>query len=682
MGFGAKFSFRTAAIAGAVLLSGLLTASAEPQRLRNGITGIVDMPSAFSGRDADIAASLAFDEDLRAVSLAFQAAPRLETSLSFTSFADIGGGVSLDNLALNVKLRLVDEGPVMPALSVGIDDLFSNSRESAEYVVAGKTLGDSLRVSLGLGWGRLGGYDTAGDVFADRPQGAARRGEFGHLFQGDAAPFAGIEWDTPIEGLTLAAEYSSASSYGAAAPESRFSFAARYRVADGLDLVAYSRNGDTAGLGLTFHANPKKPPHPPDLGNVPVFAEPRPAIGRDITGWPERPEIMTALREATGKALEPSSVRVERFGASARVMRLGVSTPGNTSAPQLVGRTVRVLSQVAPPSVETFEITVFEGGLPGATFRVPRDQVVALADAPARGPASRALTGVAGADPAETWDWRAPQRRGLSWEVSPALSLPLDADGEIDPEAALFGDVRYDLSDSFYVAGTLSFLVAGDRTADPAPPTPTARSDGGSYDRNALRLDRLYGAYSRKMSQTVYGGLTFGILERQYSGLSAEAVWLPDGRDWALGAEVTYARKRAYDDPFGTLDYDALTGFLSLYWDTGYRGVSARVDAGRYIAGDWGTTLTLSRNFPNGWDASLYATLTEDNRDENLKLGASISIPLATFSGAETRRRSTLALGGNYGDAGARVSVPDRLMGRVQDARSQRIDDAWGAFWN
>lgn len=659
-------------------------ATAEPARIKNGITGIVDMPSAFHQDDAETSAILSFDDDVRTLALAFQALPRLETSLSFSDFASGAGPALDDNTALNFKVLLLREGTYRPAVSLGVDDLFANTRESAEYIVASKRFGDTFRVSAGLGWGHLGGYATAADIFADRPQPSAPgRATFSHLFQGNAALFGGVEWDTPLDGLTLAAEYSSAAGYGAEGPDSRFNFAAKYRVADALDLVAYHRGGTTTGVTLSFHANAKSPPARPDLGDLPPLTQPRPAAGRDIVGWAEVDAANTALRQAAAEALAGSAIRLERFATAGRVIRVGVSARDNSPAPKIVGRTVRVLSALAPPSVETFEITTFHGGLPGATFTVPRDEVVALAEVPGRGRQAFELVTVEGASPADdAWSWSAPPPRGLSWNLAPAVSLPLDASGDIDAEISLFANARYDISRSFYLGGTVSYLVAGDREITPPPATPAPRSDGSSYDRRAPRLDRLYGAYSTKLNRTLYGGLTFGLLEREYAGLSAEALFLPDNAGWALGAELTHAIKRDYDNPFGLLDFEATTGFLSLYWDTGYEGLEARVDAGRYLAGDWGATLTLTRSFPNGWEVSGYTTLTEDNRDEALKLGATVSIPLATFGQLETRRRSTLRVGGNYGDAGARVDVPDRLMSRVKDARAQRIEDAWSEFWN
>lgn len=658
---------------------------ADSIRIRNGLTGVVDTPSAFQQADAQSAVVLSSDDKVRTVSLAFQALPRLETSLNFSSFDNFSSGFPKDSTSLNLKFQLSEEGEYRPAISVGIDNLFSSSAESAEYIVASKKIGSQFRATIGAGWGRLGGYGNAGEVTAARPPASVKsRVEFSHLFEGDVAMFGGVEWDTPIQGLTLAAEYSSAATYGTdTAPESRFNFAAKYRVADGLDVIAFNRGGDTTGLTLSFFANPHSPPSPPDYGNVAPLIEPRSEKGRDSIEWASDETEVTSLLAGTIEALNDQSIQLIHFAATGRKLRVGVTALDPSSVTRLTGRTVRVLSRVSPASVTTFEITTYLGGLPTKTFIVPREQVVALADQPLRGLQSLELISINGAMPdADDWNWSLPTKGGFSWNLTPAISIPFDTTGGLDPVLGIYATGRYDWSATTYFSGTLSYLIAGNKTISAPPAEPTPRSDSGSYDRDSISLDRLYGAFSRKVSKTSYAGLTFGLLERGYRGISAETLWMPDGKSWAIGAELTYAQKRDYEDPFGSLDFEAVTGFLSVYWDTSYKGLSAQVDVGQYLAGDLGATLALSRSFPNGWAVSAFTTITEDNRREALKLGATVSIPLSTFAPINTRRRSTLRLGGNYGDAGARVSVPDPLIRRVGDARSQRIEDAWSDFWN
>ena len=59
---------------------------------------------------------------------------------------------------------------------------------------------------------------------------------------------------------------------------------------------------------------------------------------------------------------------------------------------------------------------------------------------------------------------------------------------------------------------------------------------------------------------------------------------------------------------FDFLDYQTTVGHLSFYYDAG--GIfDLEVNAGRYLAGDWGATTTISRKFGSGFEVGGYATL-------------------------------------------------------------------------
>ena len=57
-------------------------------------------------------------------------------------------------------------------------------------------------------------------------------------------------------------------------------------------------------------------------------------------------------------------------------------------------------------------------------------------------------------------------------------------------------------------------------------------------------------------------------------------------------------------------DYKVETGHATLYWDTGWNDVLANLSAGRYLAGDTGVTVEMSRVFQNGVRFGGYFTKT------------------------------------------------------------------------
>ena len=99
--------------------------------------------------------------------------------------------------------------------------------------------------------------------------------------------FGGVEWRTPIDGLTLKAEYSSDAytreQRGPLADFERKSpvnVGAEYRLRPGITLGGYYMYGSTVGFNVVLSGNPKKPLVPQNLGTGPVPVNPRPAEGQ------------------------------------------------------------------------------------------------------------------------------------------------------------------------------------------------------------------------------------------------------------------------------------------------------------------------------------------------------------------------------------------------------------------
>lgn len=101
--------------------------------------------------------------------------------------------------------------------------------------------------------------------------------------------------------------------------------------------------------------------------------------------------------------------------------------------------------------------------------------------------------------------------------------------------------------------------------------------------------------------------------------------------------DINEAKQRDFKQDFGFRDYRVTTGHATLYWDTGWNDVLATVSAGRYLAGDVGATLNLSRVFKNGITIGAFATKTNVSAAEfgegSFDKGIYISIPFdAMFS--------------------------------------------------
>ncbi len=95
-----------------------------------------------------------------------------------------------------------------------------------------------------------------------------------------------------------------------------------------------------------------------------------------------------------------------------------------------------------------------------------------------------------------------------------------------------------------------------------------------------------------------------------YGGLSSELLWQPADSPLGIGIEANYVKKRDYDQRLGFQDYDIVTGHASAYYNFS-ENYLAQIDAGRYLAGDYGATFRLSREFANGWEIGGFFTKTD-----------------------------------------------------------------------
>ena len=237
-------------------------------------------------------------------------------------------------------------------------------------------------------------------------------------------------------------------------------------------------------------------------------------------------------------------------------------------------------------------------------------------------------------------------------------------------------------------SGTLRYrltsgdLDTNDRDTNALPPV---RTDAERYvDEGNPGITNLTLAYYGRPGPELFSRVTAGYLESMFGGVSAELLWAPVARNYAVGAEVNYARQREFDQLFGFRDYDVVTGHVSLYYDF-QNGFHGQVDLGRYLAGDWGGTLALDREFENGWRVGAYATLTDvpfdDFGEGSFDKGIRITIPFDWFLGTPTRRQVSNTLASLTRDGGARLNVEGRLYETVRDGGRADLEDGWGRFW-
>lgn len=661
----------------------------------NGTVGLIDMPSALTFPDGQTSWSFTGSDTMSGTVLSFQLLPNVEAVIRMQNLQDWNGpGDNQAERSLDLKFVLFEEQGWRPALALGFTDFGANGPLASEYIVATKSLGETFRITAGLGWGRLGTYNPIGAPFGTRAPQTSNTPGIDHFFAGDMAFFGGFEWDTPVNGLTFKAEYSSDAYVGEQLAgftvNSPFNFGLDYQISRNLNLGAYYMRGNAFGFRVTLTGNPNSPVTPPDFGTGPLPVRARTADSNMTTAWASNAPVRGQMANLLATSLGEIGISIIEARLRGDTIDLQIQNNRYVREPKAIGRLARALTVALPPSVENFRISLVNGGLATTTVVLRRSDIEAQVERPNAGPESYATTQFVDApNRIEDADFVREIDPRFSWSLTPQIDVNLfGGDAFTQADIILRGNASYRINRglSFNLAVSQRLIGnIGEGAGPSTSPLPHVRSDAALYDSSGPVLTRLTADYLFKLNPSTYGRVSAGYLERYFAGVSAEVLWHPTAQNWGLGVELNYVRQRAFDNMFDLQDYETLSGFVSLYWDTGWNGFEAQVDVGRYLAGDWGATFSLSRRFTNGWELSGYITLTDVSFDDfgngNFDKGIALTIPLDWTLPYESRSRTTIGLGGYGSDGGARANISNRLYPIIRDYNQQDLYDSWGAYW-
>lgn len=273
------------------------------------------------------------------------------------------------------------------------------------------------------------------------------------------------------------------------------------------------------------------------------------------------------------------------------------------------------------------------------------------------------------------------------WSIAPNLRQIIGGGNEpylYQIDALLSG--RVTVLPGLSLSGALSYPLIGNITSSSGTAStsslPPVRSNFHRYQSTGtLTINRLHADYITNLAPDIYARASAGILESMYAGVSGEVLYRPVGEDWALGAELNWVRQRDFEQFFGLHDYSVATGHVSAYYQLPFYGLTGAVHAGRYLAGDHGVTLELTRRFDSGMEIGAYATFTNvsaaDFGEGSFDKGVRITLPFDFFTARSTRSAFRTTIQPIAGDGGARLSLANRLYGLTQDASYRDFRRDW-----
>jgi len=675
-----------------------------------GVPGLIDMPSAEALPDGQVAVAVSNFAGQTRTTLTFQALPRIQASFRYSGIKDAGFS-SFDTYrdrSFDVRFLLNRESRYLPAVTVGLQDFAGTGIYAGEFIAATKNFsGDripgTIKATVGLGWGRLGSSGGIGSPFgSDRPSFTPgdTGGDFStdQWFRGEMAPFAGLEWQINDK-WGVKAEYSSdaytlETSNGSFDRESRFNFATEYQVSERLRVGGYYLFGSEFGVNLQMQLHPNRP-----ITNMRVPA-PRPYYIRPSRR--ENPESYTTdwytsqeggsvlIRDALIPLLEAEGLTLIEVRTSTSETEVRYTNGRYGATAVSVGRVARVLARLLPDSVETFRIVPVVGNLAQSAVVFRRSDLEALefsSDAPA---ALLAVTGFEGAAPTLIGSARNEALYpAYNWSIGPYLKQRyFDANEPVRFDLGVDITASFEPAPGWKLAGRVQHRLTGnleDSETSGEFLLPRVRSNAAAYDRGGrTTVTNLYLSRQWKISPDVYARVTGGYLERMYGGISGEVLWKPVASRLALGVEANYVKQRAFDDLLGFQDYTVATGHASAYYEF-KNGFTGQLDVGRYLAGDVGATVTLEREFSNGWRLGGFFTLTDVSKEEfgvgSFDKGVKLTIPASWFIGRPTKDTRSITVRPFERDGGARLSTPGRLYEQVRSGHRAGLVGNWSGVW-
>lgn len=669
-----------------------------------GTPGYIDMPSGEVLSNGELRISPTIVGETQLLTSAFQITPRLLGVFRYANFGAFNGPDKHGRLdrSFDISYLIAHETDFRPSFVVGLRDFGGTGVLASEYLAATKHFSDGrISTTVGLGWGRLAtrnGFSNPLSIFGshfsqDRDitvESVTEAGSvsFGDWFTGDAALFAGASYAIS-DRLTAKVEYSSdayqqeADRYGYE-QKTPINVALSYSFKNGGQATVYSQYGAEVGLSASFPIHPQKPRFPSGTEEAPSALQPRQsqaALSWDANSVRQKGSALSIALDDQGIALE--GIKIEDSTAIVRI--------GNERFPahaQALGRTARVLANNLPSNITTFKVESVANGITTSRTTLQRRDLEALEYDLENSWKSFARADFEDAAHSET-ETVAGIYPKLDWRLTPYLEPAL-----FDPDAPVRADVGLQFVASFeptrglILSGAVRQPVTGNLATSTRPSNsvlPHVRTDAPEYAKQSdLQIKNLTAEYFFRPGQNLYGRVTAGYLETMYGGVSGEVLWKPVNGNLAFGAELNYAVKRDFDQLFGLQDYNIVTGHASAYYDFG-GGYLGQLDVGRYLAGDYGATVSLDREFDNGLRVGAFFTLTDvpfdDFGEGSFDKGIRFSIPVDWLTGSASQGGYGTTIRPVLRDGGARLDVRNRLYGVVRDSHTTELEDRWGKFW-
>jgi hypothetical protein len=173
---------------------------------------------------------------------------------------------------------------------------------------------------------------------------------------------------------------------------------------------------------------------------------------------------------------------------------------------------------------------------------------------------------------------------------------------------------------------------------DEALPPTVIRSDIAKYLKKNYNFDKLEINQLFRFSDRLFSRLSLGYFEKMYAGIGGEMLYYIGDGSIAFGIEGDLVRKRVPKETFELYSFNRHSVLGSFYYYYPGLEMTLKTQYGRFLAGDVGWLIDVSRRYRTGVTLGMFATFTDTdninqpwfNEDYNHK-GVYMSIPIRMF---------------------------------------------------
>ena len=670
-----------------------------PSASNYGNTGILEMPNARMMQEGQLRWNFSASYPNEFTTLTASPFNWLEATYRYTEIKNekygpsgYSGNQTLKDKGFDIKALIKKETYYFPAIALGLRDIAGSGDFSSEYLVGTKKYG-KLDLTLGLGWGVLGTDNNIGNPLKSIREGFGTRNDTSDLggsftvknwFSGKTALFGGIEYDIPKRGLRLKMEYDTSNPdfyEKVSKVHSRFNVGVDYSLSENLNITTAFERGSQFRVSFKLTGNflndsiPK--PKPKKVAKLNKQQQENVKNNKGIFYT----SLNLNLRQE-GILIQGAELRDDEVDVA-------IATGRFFSATRPVGRTARMTAALAPDEVKKINIYHMNGDLEVAKFSIGRDyferadnnklsSAELLELSTIESPNEDALYSRAEFQPTVTF----PE---FNWSMSPGLNHQIGG-----PEGFYLGqlfwktDFTFKFRRNLLLYSSLGFNIYDtfDDFANPSQSSiPKVRSDIQEYlSEGKNNIQRIQLEYFNQPFKDVFTRFDLGYLEPMFGGVGGEVLWRPFEKNYSIGFSLHKVKQRDYDQLFSFRDYQTTTGHLGIYYDFPYQ-IRSQLLIGKYLAGDKGATIDLSRRFQSGFSLGIFASKTNLSAEEfgegSFDKGFYFSIPTQLFYADFSTGIISFGLHPLTKDGAAKLQQHNTLISIVGDQNRDSMIRDW-----